>query len=292
MLTLPHAFPFHRQRRKLPALLARGAVLTICLLLGLPAPGLAGEDQDVLRVTGLDILKVEVQGQADVEISQGTSTELLVRGASARLSPEPFHVRGQTLILGVPANSGQATAGVQFKLTLPLLESLRVAGSGDVFVRALRVDNFKLRVDGAGDVHLFALRGDSAEVFMRGDGDVQVAEAALQALQLRLSGAGDIFLGPLQAESIEAVVNGSGDIAASEEGHTTVLSVTVVGSGDVDFSGLTASDVDVSVIGSGGVRLGPSTRLNATIMGSGDIHYAGTPDVDEDVIGSGELKRE
>ncbi|MEZ5556281.1 GIN domain-containing protein [Haliea sp.] len=290
MLTVSSAL--YRRVCTLPAALARGAVPAICLLLGFPALGIAGDDRDVLRVTGLDIRQVEVQGQVDVEISQGTSTELLVRGASARLSPEPFHVRGQTLILGVPANSEQTTPGVQFKLTLPLLESLRVAGSGDVFVRALRVENFKLRVDGAGDVHLFALRGDSAEVFMRGDGDVQVAEVALQALQLRLSGAGDIFLGPLQAESIEAVVNGSGDIAATEGGRTTALSVTVVGSGDVDFSALTSSDVDVSVIGSGGVRLGPSARLNATIMGSGDIHYAGTPDVDENVIGSGELKQE
>ncbi|MBM70601.1 MAG: hypothetical protein CME43_14120 [Haliea sp.] len=276
----------------LPAALARHAVLAISLLLGFPALGSAGEDPDVLRITGLDILQVEVQGQADVEISQGSSTELLVRGAPARLRPEPFHVRGQTLILGVPADSEQTVRGVQFKLTLPVLESLRVAGSGDVFVRALRVDDFKLRVDGAGDVHLFALRGGSAEVFMRGDGDVQLAEAALQTLQLRLSGAGDIFLGPLQAESIEAVVNGAGDIAATGEGRTTALSVTVVGSGDVDFSGLGSSDVEVSVIGSGGVRLGPSARLNATIMGSGDIHYAGTPDVDENVIGSGELKRE
>ncbi len=282
----------HPWQRTLTSLSARRAVFSLCLLLFLPAVVSAGESPDVVRVTGFDVRNVEVQGAVDVEISQGATAELLVRGSPASLSPEPFHVRGQTLVLGTPAGSTQALGGVAFKLTLPTLESVLIAGSGDVFVRPLEVATFTLRIDGTGDAHLFALRAEKARIDMRGAGDVQVAELSVPQLQLRLSGAGDIQLGPLQTESLEAVVNGAGDIAAAGEGRTAEVSVTVVGSGDVDFSGLDIGEAYVTVIGSGGVRLGPSSRLQATIMGSGDITYAGEPDIDQNVIGSGQLQQE
>jgi len=276
----------------LTALCRPSAVFSFCLLLVAPALVSAGQDPDVLRVTGFDVRNVEVQGGVDVEISQGATAELLLRGSPASLSPEPFHVRGQTLVLGTPAGSTRAAGGVAFKLTLPTLESVLVAGSGDVFVRPLEVATFTLRVDGTGDAHLYALRADKARIDMRGAGDVQVAELSVPRLQLRLSGAGDIQLGPLQTESLEAVVNGAGDIAAAGEGRTAEVSVTVVGSGDVNFAALVIDEANVTVVGSGSVRLGPSSRLQATIMGSGDITYAGEPDIDQNVIGSGQLQQE
>lgn len=275
----------------LAAVFGRSAAIGLCLLLVLPGVVDAGESADVLRVTGFDVHKVEIQGAVDVEISQGATAELLLRGAPASLSPEPFHVRGQTLVLGTPAGSAQVSSGVAFKLTLPALESVLIAGSGDVFIRPLDTATFTLRVDGSGDAHLYALRAEKVRIDMRGAGDVQVAELVVQQLRLRLSGAGDIQLGPLQAESLEAVVNGAGDIVAGE-GRSAAVSVTVVGSGDVSFAGLEIDEAEVSVIGSGGIRLGPTSRLRATIMGSGDISYTGEPEIDQNVIGSGQLQQE
>ena len=276
----------------LTALRRQSAVFSFCLLLVVPTLVSAGQDPDVLRVTGLDVRSVEVQGAVDVEISQGDTAELLLRGAPASLNPEPFHVRGQTLVLGAGAGSGKTVGGVAFKLTLPTLDSLLISGSGDVFVRALEVANFSLRVNGSGDAHLFALHADTARIDMRGAGDVQVAELSVQELHLRLSGAGDIQLGPLQAESLQAVLNGAGDIAVADAGRSAAVAVTVVGSGDVNFAALVMDEAKVTVVGSGSVRLGPSVRLQATIMGSGDITYAGEPDIDQNVIGSGQLQQD
>lgn len=276
----------------LTALCRPSAVFSFCLLLVAPALVSAGQDPDVLRVTGFDVRNVEVQGGVDVEISQGATAELLLRGSPASLSPEPFHVRGQTLVLGAAAGSGKSAGGVAFKLTLPTLDSLLISGSGDVFVRPLEVANFSLRVNGSGDAHLFALHADTARIDMRGAGDVQVAELSVQELHLRLSGAGDIQLGSVQTESLQAVLNGAGDIAVADAGRSAALAVTVVGSGDVNFAALVMDEANVTVVGSGSVRLGPSVRLQATIMGSGDITYVGEPDIDQNVIGSGQLQQD
>ena len=263
--------------------------LLAALLLALPRLVLAAEVQ---RVEGLDVDEVVVHGSIEVEITQGDSAELLLRGRASELEPPPFHVRGRTLVLGLPVGARSSKVkGVQYKLTLPALARLQLRGSGDVFVRPFTTPALSVLVDGSGDVRLYDLDTDSARFDMRGSGEIQAAKVQAGSVRLTLTGSGDIHLGQVLTGSLQAVVNGSGDVSSGVDSRSETIEISIVGSGDVNFAGLDGDQAEINVVGSGNARVGEIRRLAATILGSGDIHYRGDPDIDQTIFGSGRLQR-
>jgi len=120
------------------------------------------------------------------------------------------------------------------------------AGSGDT--KAGSAGEAKLRVAGSGDARIGDIRG-GLHVEIYGSGDVGVASIS----------------GPLEVH-----VSGSGDVKVAG-GRATTMSVTVAGSGDVDFRGV-AETLKARVAGSGDVRARQVTgEVHKMIMGSGGV---------------------
>jgi hypothetical protein len=71
--------------------------------------------------------------------------------------------------------------------------TLNLASSGDIVVRAGRVDRLDLRDTGSGDVRFGAVAGAS-RIALHGSGDISVADAG-RIEQLRDSGSGDVSFG-------------------------------------------------------------------------------------------------
>lgn len=266
-------------------LAALAGLFCAILLAAFPASG------ETLRVEGLEgVSRVQVFGGVEVEISQGLEAELLLRGKPNRLDPPPFYRSGDTLVLGRSADRPDSkVSGVQYRLTLAGLERLEVLGSATVYVRPLQSETLRVSLDGSADVRLFDVTSGRVHLAVRGSGDLQVAQLQADDVNLSVRGSGDLLLGEMQARAVRAVINGSGDIGGSGAATAERLSVSVVGSGDVDFRVLDGDTFEVSVIGSGGVRLGEARQLSVTIMGSGDVEYRGEPILDQSVIGSGSL---
>jgi len=106
-------------------------------------------------------------------------------------------------------------------------------------------------------------------------------------LVLIVSGSGSIKT-ESDADKVDAVISGSGDISMA--GACKILEASISGSVDMDFSNLQANDADVTVSGSGDMRVNVSGKLKASIAGSGDIEYKGEPEeVDKTVSGSGSV---
>ncbi len=102
-----------------------------------------------------------------------------------------------------------------------------------------------------------------------------------------LTGSGDVKL-EIKANTINASVQGSGDLVL--QGKTDTLKVSVIGSGDFKGFDLEATDVDVSVNGSGDAKINCHGHLQARVNGSGDIQYKGNPKTeDSKVAGSGNI---
>ncbi len=123
-----------------------------------------------------------------------------------------------------------------------------------------------------------------------------------------IHGSGDMDIGRVDGKSLKLAVHGSGDLRC--EGKTEQLTVRIAGSGDVRLNGVAeqllveirgsgdvhgfdckASNVSVTIHGSGDARVHAIDALNVVIHGSGDVQYKGNPQVNQVIKGSGDVVR-
>jgi hypothetical protein len=89
------------------------------------------------------------------------------------------------------------------------IESIAVAGSGDVVAAALQARQLAVRVSGSGDVKLGG-RAETLQVRISGSGDVDAARFDSQRAKVTIAGSGDATVWARQ--SLEVSVSGSGDV--------------------------------------------------------------------------------
>lgn len=272
------------------------AAATLLAVLSLAQPLAAEETR---RVEGLSFDEILVLGDMEVEISQGDTVELQLRGEQEDLNESPFYLKGRTLVLG-KANKYYAreSEGIKARITLPTLTELRVDGSGNAYVKAFvlsesgRGEAPTISVDGSGDLKLYALAGPSVELRVKGSGTIRAADVSVDELKAVVAGSGDLFIQTLEAESGELVVTGSGDLTVTDGGFVSDLEVSVVGSGDVRLASTDCDRAEVNIVGSGNATIGTvNGSLNASILGSGDVRHGGDPEVNRVLLGSGEVRR-
>lgn len=92
-----------------------------------------------------------------------------------------------------------------------------------------------------------------SDLNMAGSGNVTVTRVSGDRFAAALAGSGDLRLDAIQARNLEISIAGSGDVSAKGTAGATKLSIA--GSGGVDGGGLTTDTAEVSVMGSGDVRL-------------------------------------
>jgi hypothetical protein len=101
----------------------------------------------------------------------------------------------------------------------------------------------------------------------------------------------DVNLGHLDQDSLSVTIPGSGKLRA--EGRVGTLSVTILGSGMVDFGKLAAGDTKVHIAGDGDVIVAPSGNMHVSLLGSGIVHLRSRPrSIHRSVMGSGQVLEE
>ncbi|MDR0765729.1 MAG: DUF2807 domain-containing protein [Odoribacteraceae bacterium] len=157
--------------------------------------------------------------------------------------------------------------------------------------------------------------GGCLKIKVKRPGNIQPSRLTVETGSVRLdavvlTGSGDVRLaGTVRGEGMAIRVTGSGDVTSEDlYGEKTDLSVTgsgnirlkgkcdrlscvVTGSGDIHVYDYLARDARCSVTGSGTVHARAGERLDAQVTGSGDIYYKGNPArVTRRVTGSGGIK--
>ena len=126
---------------------------------------------------------------------------------------------------------------------------------------------------------------------------------------LSLGGSGKISGSALKAGKLDASIGGSGSLSLPGL-EADELAVSIGGSGAFEqrrpgaqvrsrhrrqrplrSRDLVASDVSVSIAGSGSARVHAETALHASIVGSGDVFYRGTPALHTTSVGNGRVQR-
>jgi hypothetical protein len=234
------------------ALFAAAPMLSACDGGDAPAASstIAAGEVETRSFTAADFTRVVAAGSDRVIIRRGSSFSVSARGRAGLLDRLTVRVEDGELRLGRESGidwGGNAQLGnAVITVTMPRLEGITLAGSGEV--RADRLD------------------GGAASLTLAGSGNLTVSDGVVDTVEMTLAGSGDmVLLG--RARSADITVAGSGDIEGTSYGVQTA-DITVAGSGGVTMR--VTQSADISVIGSGDVNLSGGARCQITRRGSGD----------------------
>ncbi|MEW4468836.1 head GIN domain-containing protein [Parasphingorhabdus sp. JC815] len=132
-------------------------------------------------------------------------------------------------------------------ISAPSLNSIKLAGSGDIEADKMSGDDTALIVAGSGNITVADLQTPSLDSKVAGSGDISVAGTA-QTTKISIAGSGDINGKALTTEDATIKIAGSGNISLSSDGA-----------------------VEAKIIGSGDVRIYGDATCKTKAMGSGEV---------------------
>jgi hypothetical protein len=205
------------------------------------------ENRDVHGFTG-----VALAAPIKVELVQGDTESLVLEGDEAALAElETIVENGVLRIRTRTREEPRSLSKVRARVGAKAIESLRIAGSGDITAASLRAGTLKLGISGSGDMRLPGLAVASLDVSIAGSGDI-VAGGKADTVTTSIAGSGDLKAAKLEAREVSVHIAGSGDAAVWARQS---LGVSIVGSGDVRYYG--------------------DPAITRTILGAGSITRAG-----------------
>lgn len=214
-------------------------------------PGIAGNGSGGTRTYQVaDFTKVALRGADDVDVRVGSAFSVRAEGDAEVLEYLKIEKDGDTLKIGRRNRSGFNWGDRGVK----------------VFVTMPRI--VEGETAGSGDLTIDRVEGTKF------DGD--------------LAGSGTIAIGALAVDEVEFDLAGSGGVRAS--GTAKSVKVGIAGSGDIDAAGLKAGAADISIAGSGSVKLDVNGNAKVTIMGSGDVDLGANATCNVTKMGSGDVR--
>jgi len=204
------------------------------------------EEFEATNFTGVSL---ETIGNLYVEMG---SEESLTVEADDNLI-EYFEVEvdeGLLTIAGRPGANLQPAGPVNFYLTAEDLDTVRLAGSGDIELPDLTADEFAVMLEGSGDVEMGGLQATRLEVNLSGSGDLDVASGWVDEQVIEIGGSGKYDARDLQSGTTEVSISGSGSATVWA---VNSLAVSISGSGSVRYAGSPNLD-KLTVSGSGSVE--------------------------------------
>ena len=215
---------------------------------------------------------IKLAGIGDVIVTQAENVSVRIEAEDNLIPYFDTSVQGDTLTIGIKNEymgiSLHPTKPVKFYVTTPQLDAVTLAGSGNIITSDVKTTGFKVSLLGSGDISNTSLTATSVDI--------------------DLAGSGNISLEKITASNISSTIAGSGDITVA--GEVTSQTARIVGSGDYHGKGLKSKTATVNVTGSGNSRVWVTGSLDVTILGSGDVVYSGSPTVNTSVAGSGSVR--
>lgn len=225
----------HRQifSHSLPkALLLAGALLLLAacgtgLVIG--SGNSITEDRPIEGVQGVVLSFV-----GDLRITQGEEEKLVITADDNVMPLITTEVNDGILTIGSKSTLGmQATTALRYDLTVRDLDSVRLAGAGNLSMDGLEADDLALAITGAGNMSMQNVDVDSLDVALNGLGSLEVSGKAGRQ-EIGLTGSGNYSGGELQSGVAEVTLAGLGSITLWV---TEKLDATISGAGNIEYYG-------------------------------------------------------
>jgi hypothetical protein len=211
---------------------------------------MAADKHETRAVSGFT--GIALAAPINIELVQGDTESLVLEGDEAALAEiETIVEQGVLKIRTRSSFESWHMSKVRARVGAKTIESLRIAGSGDINALQLRATDLKVAVSGSGDVRIGTLAAKSIDVSVAGSGDVLVGGKA-DTVSSTIAGSGDLKAGKLETRDATVKIAGSGDVAVWAK-----------------------QSLDVKIVGSGDVRYYGDPQIKQTILGSGSLRRAG-----------------
>jgi hypothetical protein len=151
------------------------------------------------------------------------------------------------------------------------LNTIGLAGSGEIQLGRLNQDHLKLAISGSGRASAEGRIG-RMELSISGSGEARLGDVAVQQADINISGSGQVGAQG-RIDRVELMISGSGD-AHLDDVAIRQANIHIAGSGTADMT--PREEADVHVMGSGKVRMkAKPARFNQMVTGSGGVRVAG-----------------
>lgn len=197
---------------------------------------------------------IELAGPIDLTVRYGPTPSMTVRGEQRLLGNIETMVDGDRLHIAPRGLLLSHRHPLQVELVLPVLDSIRINGSGDINVDGFSGESVELQLDGSGTFK-FNGRYRRANVSLHGSGDM------------------DLDVG--NSDRVQAQVMGSGSITLA--GSCLELVAETTGSGELDARHLRAETANVRQFGTGSSTVNARKSVAVSVSGNGNVDVLGNP---------------
>jgi hypothetical protein len=234
--------------------------LTLALVLATSVAVLSGPARGAERIVGSGVSRTETRSvsafrgvalgvPATLELRQGDGESLSITGDDNIVPRVETVVEDGTLkIRWVDGRSGTISyKHLEIVVGARSIESLSIAGSGQIHAPRLKTSSLRMRLDGSGGASIDSLEADSVRASIDGSGSLKAAGRA-DSLDATVSGSGRLSTARLETRNAKIALAGSGDAMVWA---TQTLGARVAGSGNVEYYG--KPEVRTTIAGSGRV---------------------------------------
>lgn len=212
---------------------------------------------DQTRVTGTGAVVERQQALGDgvtrvpatLHLVAGEPRGILIKGQENLLPYLVLTESGDKLEIEVKEGYRlEPTEPLELTITLPVLNELALAGTGNGDLSGFKGDELVLSVAGTGDIVASQLELKRLEGNIAGTGSLELGSGSAQAIELNIAGSGDVLGSEMRGNEVEVNIAGSGDVAVRAQ---ETLKVGIAGSGNIAYWG--DPKVEQQIAGSGGV---------------------------------------
>ncbi len=233
------------------AAMAASMVLSGCGMNYVGSSGTMGEGSSAIAgadISSETIDQVVLLGPDNLVVTKGSSAIISASGDEDVVKLLRYEMEGSTLRIGRSKEKGDwSDSSATINLTLPTLNGIRLAGSGDA-----QVDE---------------ISGEEADISLAGSGDMTIKSLIAKSVDVKIAGSGNINLSG-NGETSKFSIAGSGDIKA-EDYKTDNANLKIAGSGNIAVA--SDGEVDAKIMGSGDINVIGKAKCKSKSMGSGDF---------------------